>query len=105
MREISELFKDRPVQPLESAVWWTEYVLRHEDTSMMRLHGATQAWYQRRLLDVWALILCISTVAVILILMLMATTVKGIKRISKFYRVSKIGKCDENTNTNTKKIK
>jgi len=53
MMEISSLFKDRPGKPLETAVWWTEYVLRHKDTSALKPLSLYQPWYERRLLDVW----------------------------------------------------
>ena len=30
VKEISILTKDQPIDPLENAVWWTEYVIRHK---------------------------------------------------------------------------
>ncbi|XP_017145528.1 2-hydroxyacylsphingosine 1-beta-galactosyltransferase-like [Drosophila miranda] len=37
-KELSQCFKDRPMNPLETAVWWTEYALRHKDVSHMRMN-------------------------------------------------------------------
>ncbi|KAH8383549.1 hypothetical protein KR009_009268, partial [Drosophila setifemur] len=37
-KEMSRSFKDRPKSPLETAVWWTEYALRHRDVSHFRLN-------------------------------------------------------------------
>nr|XP_044251378.1 UDP-glycosyltransferase UGT4-like [Drosophila takahashii]XP_044251379.1 UDP-glycosyltransferase UGT4-like [Drosophila takahashii] len=37
-KEMSRSFRDRPMSPLETALWWTEYALRHRDTSHMRLN-------------------------------------------------------------------
>ncbi|XP_033167275.1 UDP-glucuronosyltransferase 2C1-like [Drosophila mauritiana] len=31
-------FRDRPMSPLDTALWWTEYALRNRDTSYMRLN-------------------------------------------------------------------
>ncbi|CAG7832969.1 unnamed protein product, partial [Allacma fusca] len=31
MKVMSEIFRDRPMSPIETAVYWTEFVLRHED--------------------------------------------------------------------------
>ncbi|XP_043652752.1 UDP-glucosyltransferase 2 [Drosophila teissieri] len=36
-KEMAESFRDRPMSPLETAIWWTEYALRNRDTSHMRL--------------------------------------------------------------------
>ncbi|XP_039491507.1 UDP-glycosyltransferase UGT4-like isoform X2 [Drosophila santomea] len=35
--KISLTFKDRPMSPLDTAVWWTEYALRNRDISHIRL--------------------------------------------------------------------
>ncbi len=58
MRELSILFRDRPLDPLENAVYWTEYVLRHNDTTHLKPLGMNRNWYQRRLLDVY--LFCVS---------------------------------------------
>lgn len=50
------MFRDRPLDPVDNALFWTEYVLRH-DTSLMRPLGMKYTWWQRRLLDVYAVIL------------------------------------------------
>lgn len=39
--------------PVDTAVWWTEYVLRHEDTAHLRPAGNDQYWFVRRQIDVW----------------------------------------------------
>ncbi|XP_026835529.1 UDP-glucuronosyltransferase 2C1 isoform X2 [Drosophila erecta] len=36
-RKMSQSFRDRPMSPLDTAVWWTEYALRNGDASHMRL--------------------------------------------------------------------
>lgn len=56
MKELSTMYRDRPIDPLDNAVYWVEYVLRF-DTSLMRSLGGNIAWYQRRLLDVYFVIL------------------------------------------------
>lgn len=37
-KEISQFFKDRPMSPLDTAVWWTEYALRNRNITRMRLN-------------------------------------------------------------------
>lgn len=36
--KISKTFKDRPMSPLDTAVWWTEYALRNRNISLIRLN-------------------------------------------------------------------
>ncbi|CAG7819879.1 unnamed protein product, partial [Allacma fusca] len=33
VKDLSRDFKDRPMSPVDKAVWWTEYALRHNNTS------------------------------------------------------------------------
>ncbi|ODM95387.1 UDP-glucuronosyltransferase 2B18 [Orchesella cincta] len=56
MKLTSARFKDRPSKPVDTALWWTSYILRHEDTSFLRPGrlASSLSWYQRRQLDVWA---------------------------------------------------
>lgn len=40
--------------PVQTAVWWVEYVLRQSDTSHLQPAGNDQYWFVRRQVDVWA---------------------------------------------------
>ncbi|XP_022178189.1 UDP-glucuronosyltransferase 2C1-like [Myzus persicae] len=53
----SQRFKDRPMSPEQSVVYWTEYVIRHKGAHHVKSHGLNLAWYQYFLLDVIAVIL------------------------------------------------
>lgn len=52
--QLQKTYRDRPMTPLDTAVWWTEYVLRSENTHHLRPAGISLNWYQRRHIDVWA---------------------------------------------------
>jgi len=52
MRKYSALSKDTPDKPLDRAVWWTEYVLRHNGARHLRSSVMDLTWYQYLLLDV-----------------------------------------------------
>lgn len=55
MQRLSTIFRDRPMKPADTALYWTEYVLRHKgDLSHLRPASYNLAWYERRQLDVWA---------------------------------------------------
>ncbi|XP_025198668.1 UDP-glucuronosyltransferase 2C1-like [Melanaphis sacchari] len=56
---ISDRFKDLPMSPAESVVYWTEYVLRHKGAPHLRSHAFNLTWYQYFSLDVIAIVLLI----------------------------------------------
>ena len=51
---MAALFRDRPQQAADEAVWWTEYVVRHHGAKHLRPLGADLPLYQYLLLDVLA---------------------------------------------------
>ncbi|XP_066297919.1 UDP-glucuronosyltransferase 2B7-like [Branchiostoma lanceolatum] len=48
----SRIMLDQPQQPMERAVWWIEYVIRHGGLSHLRSKGGDMPLYQYLLLDV-----------------------------------------------------
>lgn len=57
VQEKSLLFRDRPQTPLETAIFWTEHVIRHGDAPELRSVAVNLTWFQHCLLDIMALIL------------------------------------------------
>ncbi|XP_064112827.1 UDP-glycosyltransferase UGT5-like isoform X2 [Macrobrachium nipponense] len=55
----SRLYKDQLNSPVERAVFWTEYVIRHRGAPKLRSPAASLSWVQLLLLDVLALSLLI----------------------------------------------
>ncbi|XP_022162084.1 UDP-glucuronosyltransferase 2B7-like isoform X8 [Myzus persicae] len=53
----SDRFKDRPMTPQQSVVYWTEYVIRHKGAPHLKSHALNLTWYQYLLLDVMAVLL------------------------------------------------
>jgi len=49
---VSDRFKDRPISPAESVVYWTEYVIRHKGAPHLKSQAFNLTWYQYFLLDV-----------------------------------------------------
>ncbi|KAL0810870.1 hypothetical protein ABMA28_010174 [Loxostege sticticalis] len=43
---LRSVMKDQPQTPLERAVWWTEYVIRHSGARHLRSPSANMPWYQ-----------------------------------------------------------
>ncbi|XP_041663088.1 UDP-glucuronosyltransferase-like [Cheilinus undulatus] len=52
MVKMSGIHLDRPVQPLELAVYWTEFVMRHKGASHLRVAAHDLNWIQYHCLDV-----------------------------------------------------
>ncbi|OXA61940.1 UDP-glucuronosyltransferase 1-1 [Folsomia candida] len=44
VKKMSNIFTDLPMKPIDTAVWWTEYVLRHEDVSYLKPMGRNLTW-------------------------------------------------------------
>lgn len=57
MKELSERFRDRPMSPLDTAIYWVEYVARHKGAHFMKTAAVGMPFYQYYLLDVIAFIL------------------------------------------------
>ncbi|XP_069697675.1 UDP-glycosyltransferase UGT5-like [Periplaneta americana] len=72
-QSLSRIYRDQPLTPLEQAVFWTEYVIRHKGAPHMRSAALDLAWYQYFLLDVIAfLVLAVGSVLLIVFLVLRA---------------------------------
>ncbi|XP_058053573.1 UDP-glycosyltransferase UGT5-like [Anopheles bellator] len=54
VRRLSQLFRDRPQSAMDTAVYWTEYVIRHRGAPHLRYPGVDMNFWQRASLDVIA---------------------------------------------------
>lgn len=52
-RALSRAFRDRPANPMDTAVWWSEFIARGNGRRYLRSEGADLPWYQYYLLDVF----------------------------------------------------
>ncbi|XP_054887564.1 UDP-glucuronosyltransferase-like [Poeciliopsis prolifica] len=52
MVELSQIHLDRPVEPLDLAVFWSEFVMRHKGASHLRVAAHDLNWFQYHSLDV-----------------------------------------------------
>ncbi|RZC39915.1 UDP-glucuronosyltransferase 2B20-like, partial [Asbolus verrucosus] len=59
VRELRDLLFDQPMNGLDKAVWWIEYVLRHKGARHLRSPAVDMPWYEYFLLDVAASVLLI----------------------------------------------
>jgi glucuronosyltransferase len=66
-QRLSALFRDQPLTPLEQAVFWTEYVIRHKGAPHMRSAALDLTWYQYYLLDVTG-VLALTTLSTLIVI-------------------------------------
>lgn len=68
MKKMSEMFKDQLNGPLERAVHWTEYVLKHRDMKYMDVINRDMYFYETIHLDLLIIILVLLLTCLIVIL-------------------------------------
>ncbi|XP_050298922.1 UDP-glycosyltransferase UGT5-like [Anthonomus grandis grandis] len=53
-KERSRIYHDRPIKPRDAAVYWVEYVLRHNGAPHLKVAGRNLVWYKYFMVDVFA---------------------------------------------------
>lgn len=53
MKRLARLAKDQPMSGIDTAVWWTEYVLRNKDTEHLKGPSRKMPLFQYYLIDVF----------------------------------------------------
>lgn len=74
--------RDQPQSPLERAIWWTEYVLRHGGAKHLRSPAANISWPEYLQLD---LVLMLVALAAVFVLVLGLILYNVAKYVSKNY--------------------
>ncbi|OCU00509.1 UDP-glucuronosyltransferase 2A2-like [Xenopus laevis] len=67
MKHLSKLHRDTPISPMNAAVFWTEFTMRHGGAGHLQAVGNNLPWYQYYLLDVITFIVLIVTVCISLV--------------------------------------
>jgi glucuronosyltransferase len=81
-QKISKLFKDKPMKPLETAIWWTEYVLRNPNMENMKSPTLKLGPFASQSFDVLLVALIILHAAVYLV-------IKSVKLVAKLVKAPK----------------
>ncbi|XP_017142585.1 UDP-glucuronosyltransferase 1-9 [Drosophila miranda] len=55
-KELSIRFNDQPMTPMETAIWWTEYVLRHKGADHMRIVEQDMSLMQYYSVDIFSVL-------------------------------------------------
>ncbi|KAH8414637.1 hypothetical protein KR215_011199, partial [Drosophila sulfurigaster] len=69
-KEMSGRFRDQPTSPIESAIWWTEYVLRHKGAPHMRMTDQDMAFVRYYNLNIFSILFGRIAFSAILVLLI-----------------------------------
>lgn len=61
MQRLSRLHRDQPMAPMDLAVFWVEYVIRHKGAAHLRTDSYKLPWYSYHSLDIVLLLLTVVT--------------------------------------------
>ncbi|XP_062861227.1 UDP-glucuronosyltransferase 2B31-like [Trichomycterus rosablanca] len=67
MQRLSSLIKDKPVHPLDNAIFWIEFVMRHKGASHLRTESYKMPWYIYYSVDVVAFLILVALGSVFVI--------------------------------------
>ncbi|KAH8242954.1 hypothetical protein KR032_003264 [Drosophila birchii] len=66
-KQMSDRYRDQPMTPLDTAIWWTEYVLRHKGAYHMRVAGQDLGFFAYHSVDVIGTLLAGALVILVII--------------------------------------
>nr|XP_040057377.1 UDP-glucuronosyltransferase 2A1-like isoform X1 [Gasterosteus aculeatus aculeatus] len=67
MQRLSRLHRDQPMKPLDKALFWMEFVMRHKGAAHLRTESYKMPWYSYHSVDVMLFLLAITVVALLFI--------------------------------------
>uniref|UniRef100_A0A3P8YXG3 UDP-glucuronosyltransferase n=2 Tax=Esox lucius TaxID=8010 RepID=A0A3P8YXG3_ESOLU len=81
MQKLSKLHRDQPMNTLDLATFWIEFVMRHKGAAHLRTESYRMPWYSYHSLDVMALLL-----AVVLLILFMTVALIRCLCFKMFFR-------------------
>ncbi|MCI4380499.1 hypothetical protein PGIGA_G00240670 [Pangasianodon gigas] len=79
MRRMSEIQRDTPMKPMDSAIFWLEYVMRHKGAAHLRTESYKMPWYAYHNVDVLALLFGVFAVVLLLFVLTCRLLFKTLK--------------------------
>ena len=56
IERISDIFKSNQNDPLDTAIYWIEYIIKHKGAPHLQSHAKNLPWYRYLLLDVFMVV-------------------------------------------------
>lgn len=85
MLTLRALTKDKPYDSLENAIWWIEFVMRHNGAPHLHFNGVDTAWYQQFDLDI---IVFLTIISFSVLCAFSAIIGWGLKLLFKYYDIN-----------------
>ncbi|XP_044749803.1 UDP-glycosyltransferase UGT5-like [Coccinella septempunctata] len=79
--KIEKLMNDIPMEGLDKAIWWIEYVIRHKGARHLRSPSLDIPWYQYFLLDVIAFIALVLSISMYILIKVIKLTIRSAKKL------------------------
>lgn len=76
--KLNKTLYDLPMNGLETAIWWIEYVIRHNGTAEIRNSLVTLPFYQYYFLDVIAVLLIVLAILIFVPYKILKCCIKGL---------------------------
>ncbi|XP_070765773.1 UDP-glucuronosyltransferase 2B20-like [Enoplosus armatus] len=67
MLKLSQLHLDKPIKPIDSAIFWMEYVMKHKGAAHLRTESYKLPWYAYHSLDVMAVFVALGLLIIALV--------------------------------------
>lgn len=74
---MSQRYRDQPIDPLEKAIYWTEYVLRHQGAEFLQSPAKFLNYWQKNSWDCAAVYLGVLLLSVFLTMKIFSSFVKS----------------------------
>uniref|UniRef100_A0A336LTZ6 CSON000634 protein n=1 Tax=Culicoides sonorensis TaxID=179676 RepID=A0A336LTZ6_CULSO len=79
-QDVSRVFKDSPIHPMDSAIFYVEYVMRHKGAKYLKSSAIELSWYENLLLDIVGLCFSIVILTILLIFLLVKLIKKALSQ-------------------------
>jgi glucuronosyltransferase len=81
-KEVSSYFRDQPVSPLDRAIYWTEYVIRHKGTRHMQSSARELNFIEYYCLDVIVFLALVLTIFLYLIFYICLRVINAVRNLA-----------------------
>ncbi|KAI5610416.1 UDP glucuronosyltransferase 5 family, polypeptide E1 isoform X1, partial [Silurus asotus] len=79
MHRMSEIHRDTPIKPMDTAIFWLEYIMRHKGAAHLRTESYKMPWYSYHSVDVLAVLFAVFSVVLLLFALTCRLLVKRLK--------------------------